>query len=298
MSVKIMSYVWDIPAFKGSDKLVMLCLADFANEDGFCWPSIETIARKSGVSISTVKAVLKKLASEQWLTKKNQFKKIDGKSVRASNQYLLHVARLRKFAYEAADYLSGAQSQQPDSEPSNGEQPDSERSEYTRLNSQNLARGRSESGYKPSIDPPIDPSNNNNALREDDLAGLESSRHVVVKPEAKQKKLPVPDLDFSVMGEITPEQIQMILRIRKSKRANVTQNVLNQLAKQFGLAARNNGLSLQECLDEWEYRGWQAFKAEWLSKPGNGVGLSLSELNDDTSWIDGMDLDELGFNGV
>lgn len=117
-------------------------------------------------------------------------------------------------------------------------------------------------------------------------------------PKSKSKKIPVPDLDFSVFGEITPEQIQMILCIRKSKRANVTQNVLNQLAKQFGIAARSNGLSLQECLDEWEYRGWQAFKAEWLSKPGNGMGLSLSELNDDTSWIDGMDLDELGFNGV
>ncbi|MDF5166535.1 ATPase [Vibrio parahaemolyticus] len=124
----------------------------------------------------------------------------------------------------------------------------------------------------------------------------ESSKKLKSASKGKPQKIPVPDLDFSVMGEITPEQIQMILSIRKSKRANVTQNVLNQLAKQFGIAARSNGLSLQECLDEWEYRGWQAFKAEWLSKPGKG--LSLSELNDDTSWIDGMDLDELGFNGV
>lgn len=116
------------------------------------------------------------------------------------------------------------------------------------------------------------------------------------KPEAKQKKLPVnSDLDFSVFGEISPEQIQMILRIRKSKRASVTQNVLNQISKQVAIASREKGLSLQECLDEWEYRGWQSFKAEWLSNPSKG--LSLSELNDDTSWIDGMDLDELGFNG-
>lgn len=141
-----------------------------------------------------------------------------------------------------------------------------------------------------------EPYTNKQILPPNPLEGEKSGEaKSIPEPKSKSKKIPVPDLDFSVMGEITPEQIQMILRIRKSKRANVTQNVLNQLAKQFGLAARNNGLSLQECLDEWEYRGWQAFKAEWLSKPGKG--LSLSELNDDTSWIDGMDLDELGFNG-
>lgn len=141
-----------------------------------------------------------------------------------------------------------------------------------------------------------EPYTNKQILPPNPLEGEKSGEaKSIPEPKSKSKKISVPDLDFSVMGEITPEQIQMILRIRKSKRANVTQNVLNQLAKQFGLAARNNGLSLQECLDEWEYRGWQAFKAEWLSKPGKG--LSLSELNDDTSWIDGMDLDELGFNG-
>ncbi|EGR3967463.1 helix-turn-helix domain-containing protein, partial [Vibrio cholerae] len=56
MSVKVMSYVWDISLFKGSDKLIMLCLADYADDAGVCWPSIETIARKSGVSSTTVKA--------------------------------------------------------------------------------------------------------------------------------------------------------------------------------------------------------------------------------------------------
>lgn len=61
MSVKVMSYVWDISLFKGSDKLIMLCLADHADDAGVCWPSIETIARKSGVSPTTVKATLKKL---------------------------------------------------------------------------------------------------------------------------------------------------------------------------------------------------------------------------------------------
>ena len=70
MSVKVMSYVWDIPSFKGSDKLVMLCLADHADDRGLCWPSIDTIARKSGVSSTTVKSTLKKLEAAGWLFKR------------------------------------------------------------------------------------------------------------------------------------------------------------------------------------------------------------------------------------
>ncbi len=105
MSVKVMSYVWDIPSFKGSDKLVMLCLADHADDSGLCWPSIDTIARKSGVSPTTVKSTLKKLEAAGWLFKKNQFKKADtGRLVRSNNQYQLPVMLLKKKADEQTDF--------------------------------------------------------------------------------------------------------------------------------------------------------------------------------------------------
>lgn len=50
MSIKIMSAVWDEPDTKGSERLVLLALADNANDEGFCWPSLETIARKCNIS--------------------------------------------------------------------------------------------------------------------------------------------------------------------------------------------------------------------------------------------------------
>ena len=50
MSVRIMSQVWEIPTVKGTEKLVLLALADNANDEGIAWPSIGTIARKCGVS--------------------------------------------------------------------------------------------------------------------------------------------------------------------------------------------------------------------------------------------------------
>jgi len=157
MSVKIMSYVWEVPLFKGSDKLVMLCLADFSNDEGCCWPSIETISRKSGISVSTVKSSIKNLVNANWLIKKNQFKKVEGKSVRASNQYALPVQRLKRESDKHNDLLYGTQSQQPDSERSDLERSDSEQSGFDQGVGQNPAGGRAKSDYKPSLDPSVDP---------------------------------------------------------------------------------------------------------------------------------------------
>ncbi|MDW3058703.1 ATPase [Vibrio sp. 1978] len=154
--------------------------------------------------------------------------------------------------------------------------------ESNRENSQILGSGTSTDSINRSK-----PYTNKQILPPSPPEGEKSGQIVPdVKPKSSSKKITVDsDLDFSVLGEISPEQIQMILRIRKSKRANVTQNVLNQLAKQFGIASRDYGLSLQDCLDEWEFRNWQGFKAEWLSR----TNRSLSEINQDTSWIEGMD---------
>lgn len=153
MSVKVMSYVWDIPLFKGSDKLVMLCLADHADDKGLCWPSIDTIARKSGVSPTTVKSTLKKLETAGWLAKKNQFKKADtGRLVRSNNQYQLPVLLLRKTADEQTDF------EQSNFVRSKVEHSKFEQTKQPEGVGQISAGGRSESGYKPSIDPPIEPS--------------------------------------------------------------------------------------------------------------------------------------------
>jgi len=46
MSIKVMSAVWDYSRASGTPLLVLLKLADWANDDGECWPSISTIAQK------------------------------------------------------------------------------------------------------------------------------------------------------------------------------------------------------------------------------------------------------------
>ena len=58
MSVRLMTAVWDLP-LQPSEKLVLLALADWAHDDGRCWPSIKAVADKSGVSERTVQRTLR-----------------------------------------------------------------------------------------------------------------------------------------------------------------------------------------------------------------------------------------------
>ncbi len=53
-----MSAVWDM-ALPPSEKLVLLAMADWARDDGRCWPSIKMLADKSGVSERTVQRMLR-----------------------------------------------------------------------------------------------------------------------------------------------------------------------------------------------------------------------------------------------
>src|SRR5262252_8336008 len=61
MSVKVMARVWANSQTAGGELLVMLALADFANDDGESWPSIPVLAQKARLTDRQVQHVLPKL---------------------------------------------------------------------------------------------------------------------------------------------------------------------------------------------------------------------------------------------
>lgn len=61
MSIKLMSLVWESTTFTGSHRLVMLAIADSANDDGVCWPSVKTIAKRANISERQASRVLNDL---------------------------------------------------------------------------------------------------------------------------------------------------------------------------------------------------------------------------------------------
>lgn len=55
MSIKVMSLVWEKSQAKGKELLLMLAIADFADDSGEAFPGVTRLARKCRVSASTVR---------------------------------------------------------------------------------------------------------------------------------------------------------------------------------------------------------------------------------------------------
>lgn len=68
MSVRIMTAAWatDLPA---GDKLVLLALADSANDEGHCWPGMKSLVAKTGKCERSVQASIKALEAALHLTR-------------------------------------------------------------------------------------------------------------------------------------------------------------------------------------------------------------------------------------
>lgn len=58
-----MSRVWDHSKQSGTPLLLLLAIADFANDDGMAWPAIETLAKKIRMGERYVHRMIKELAA-------------------------------------------------------------------------------------------------------------------------------------------------------------------------------------------------------------------------------------------
>jgi len=61
MSVAATNYVWYVSTVEGSDRLVLLALADFADEDGNCFGSWGKLSQKTRLCRATIATSLKRL---------------------------------------------------------------------------------------------------------------------------------------------------------------------------------------------------------------------------------------------
>lgn len=64
MSIRVMASVWDSKIDNQTDLLVLLALADFANDQGISWPSLEGLAQKARCSVRNLHRILKRLELE------------------------------------------------------------------------------------------------------------------------------------------------------------------------------------------------------------------------------------------
>ena len=151
MSTKLQGYVWDVCAAAGmklTSVAIMARLADYSNDDGVCWPSIETIARQLGAGESTVRTAIGKLEQDGWLSRQQRRKG----NRNASNVYQLNVQKLQAAAFS---HLS-----ESDTSKSDGSNSDASKSDASK-SGKNGGFHPSESGGDPSVNSKQDPSDKN-----------------------------------------------------------------------------------------------------------------------------------------
>jgi len=61
VSIRFISWAFEVDGLSSSEKFVLVKLADNANDEGECWPSLDYIARHTSLSRPTVVKVIKKL---------------------------------------------------------------------------------------------------------------------------------------------------------------------------------------------------------------------------------------------
>ena len=133
MSSKILGNVWEACAahdVKGAKLMIMARLADYSNDDGVSYPSVETICRQLGLGESTVRTAVAELEVAGWLRREARRKG----NRNTSNLYYLNADRLENLARIEKDRVqriknqlkSGAFFHPSDSEPSKTEPSESE----------------------------------------------------------------------------------------------------------------------------------------------------------------------------
>jgi hypothetical protein len=82
MSIRVMTSVWDDARTQThSELLVLLALADWGNDDGYCWPTIPALAAKARLSERAVQQILGRL------TETGRIKRVSGGGRGHANKY-------------------------------------------------------------------------------------------------------------------------------------------------------------------------------------------------------------------
>ena len=88
MSIRVMTSVWDdVQTQCHSELLVLLALADWANDEGYCWPTIPRLSTKARLSDRAVQQILGRLIET------GRINRIPGGGRGRANQYQVVVAK-------------------------------------------------------------------------------------------------------------------------------------------------------------------------------------------------------------
>lgn len=99
MSIKAISWAFDQQTGSPTTKLILIKLADNANDDGECWPSQKYISKHTELSRESVNRHIKKLEASKLLTVIRRKKE----GVSLPNKYILHTQGVVSESHKGSD---------------------------------------------------------------------------------------------------------------------------------------------------------------------------------------------------
>ena len=86
MSIRAMVWAWDQEC-TATEKLVLLALADHSDDNGVCWPGMEGVAQKTGLTRRTVVTTIRSMEGKGLLTVESR----TAGGMKISNRYFLNL---------------------------------------------------------------------------------------------------------------------------------------------------------------------------------------------------------------
>ncbi|MCH1926892.1 helix-turn-helix domain-containing protein [Shewanella sp. C32] len=243
MSMELMVKAMNAKVGNALRKLVLLKLADNANDKGECWPSYQHIADQCEIAHSTVRKHIKDLESAGYLTIHPRKTELG----HGSNIYKLQLPPKPPMLADAAPMPSDSTPMPSDSTP---------------MPSDSIGGCREIAGGMPSDSTPPMPSDSTRTSHSFEPVNEPLKDHNTGSKTSTAK------FDFSSWpAEPSAQILKDWLAVRKAKKAPFTQTVINRLAKHLHQAAQH-GLSVDECLGQCAVRGWVGFEFGWLVNAG------------------------------
>jgi DnaD/phage-associated family protein len=239
MSIDVSKFYWDqCTDIKGSDRLVIIALAEYCNESGWCFPSVHELARRCQLSDRGTQKILAKLAAGGHIAiEANQ-------GTRKTSGSPTH--RYHLLAYQRM--LNGVKGEQ----------------NAIRVN-KTAAKGELAGSPEPPIDPPLDP-NTNNATRAQAPTPAQPTK-TAAAPAA------VAPLEYQAVVKAYQNEIGMLTPIiSEGIKAQMLQSPVEWVLRAIGIAAMRNNRRwayVEGILRRWQTEGFDGGMDNLSARTGN-----------------------------
>lgn len=243
MSIRIMSQVWNMEIDDSTTKLTLMALADFSDDEGYCYPSYEVLAKKISKSKRTAIRAVEKLTELGFLQKEKRELK-DGTSSANLYKILSEKDRVTQTHPRVTN-------------------------EKERVTSMTLPSDTDDTPRVTSMTPCSDKG----------VTPINITTNRTVSRTIKEPSInPLPPKDISLPDFIDPNLWQDYLAYKKERKEKLSDKGIEMKFSEWAKWA-SEGIDVNACIREAMANEWQGvFKPKPSYKTQNGLSLSVEDV--------------------